>query len=81
MFFFYFSLVKKQIKRSIIVNPVGPAGSMLGLDTDEVTATCTPNMIRGSLPDWVLEPQVDLMNVKCSRCGCGYILYTHQLHH
>ena len=67
--------MKKQIKRTIIVNPVGPAGSMLGLDTDEVTATCTPNMIRGSLPDWVLEPPVDLMNVQCSRCGSECMLY------
>ena len=67
--------MNKQIKRSIIVNLVGPAGSMLGLDTDEVTATCTPNMIRGSLPDWVLKPPVDLMNVQCSRWGSECMLY------
>ena len=49
-------------------NPVGPAGRMVGPNLDEVTATCTPNMIGGSLPGWVLEPPVDLMNIQCRRC-------------
>ena len=48
---------------------------MLGPDTDEVTATCTPNKIGGSLPGWVLEPPVDLMNVQCSRWGCVLCVY------
>ena len=59
----------------MIVNPVGPAGRMLGPDTEEVTATCTPNMIGGSLPGWVLEPPVDLMNVQCSRWECVLCVY------
>ena len=48
--------------------PVGPSGRMVGPNLDEVTATCTPNMIGGSLPGWVLEPPVDLMNIQCRRC-------------
>ena len=70
IFLLFFSLMKKQIETYITVKPVGPAGRMLGPDTDEVTATCTPNMIGGSLPGWVLEPPVDLINVRCSRCVC-----------
>ena len=40
---------------------------MIGPNLAEVTATCTPNMIGGSLPGWVLEPPVDLMNIQCRR--------------
>ena len=50
---------------------------MLGPDTDEVTATCTPNKIGGSLPGWVLEPPVDIMNVQCSRWECILYVYVY----
>ena len=77
IFLLFFSLMKKQIETYITVKPVGPAGRMLGPDTDEVTATCTPYKIGGSLPGWVLEPPVDIMNVQCSRWECILYVYVY----